>query len=70
MTNYTFKIYYEDDSTTFKRNGGWKLVRGHTPEQAVRKFRAKFPDLYPLMVDAGKNTFVVYRDDDGSFNVF
>lgn len=31
MTNYTYKIYYEDDSTTFKRNGGWKLVRGHTP---------------------------------------
>lgn len=29
---YTYKIYYEDDSTTFKRNGGWKLVRGHTPE--------------------------------------
>lgn len=52
MTNYTYKIYYEDDSTTFKRNGGWKLVRGHTPEQAVRKFRAKFPDLYPLSVQA------------------
>ena len=62
MTNYTYKIYYEDDSTTFKRNGGWKLVRGHTPEQAVRKFREKFPDLCPLTVQAGHKHFMVNRD--------
>lgn len=62
MTNYTYKIYYEDDSTTFKRKGGWKLVRGHTPEQAVRKFRAKFPDLYPLTVQAGHKHYMVNRD--------
>lgn len=62
MTNYTYKIYYEDDSTTFKRNGGWKLVRGHTPEQAVRKFREKFPDLCPLNIIAGKRIYWVNRD--------
>lgn len=45
---YTYKVYYEDDAITFKRENCYKLVRARGKKNAMEVFKKKFPGLYPL----------------------
>lgn len=49
---YTFKIYYFDPERHDWKNGeNYKLIRAKTKQQAIEKFKVKYPQYRPYTAE-------------------
>lgn len=48
--SYSYKVYYFDNNRNDWKNGeDYKLIKAKTKEQAIEKFKKKYPQYKPYM---------------------